>query len=186
MEGLPLTKKPRQYSDHNLGIRETMGDCRPWPHKRHCRRRFHAAFFRWYAANEQKFAVKLELLMRADKFLHIGFCNISRIVTALVTSDEISIQINWNGINWDVIRWFEVFPKRVPGGYVGDFIVQDDSPIHPSRQELWRKEIFEPFFAWVNNDLARANAIAVSGDPSLSTWARLVSSTEREEVGRKP
>jgi hypothetical protein len=166
-------KKPLQYDNHPVPIKQPQTSCEPWPHKRHCRRRFHKAFFRWYAANEEKFAIKLELLKRTDSTLEIGFCHISRVITAQLTDDEIGIPIDWNDVFWDVIQWFETYPRRVPGGYVCRECPEDTRLTFPTREELWRIEVFEPFLAWVNDDLAKAETVAVSGNPDGSTWARL-------------
>jgi hypothetical protein len=167
-------KPPLQYSGHQIPIRLPEARCKPWPHKRHCRRRFHNDFFRWYAASEGKFAIKLELLKRTDRALEIGFCNISRVLTAYAVDGEISIPVDWHDINWDIIQWFEASPRRFQGGYVCDLCPEDSRPVYSSREEFWRIEVFEPFLAWVNDDLAKAEAVSVSGTPGSMTWARLV------------
>lgn len=173
-EILPPMKTPLQYTDHPIAIRAPAARCTPWPRRWHCRRRFHKAFLHWYTTNEDKFAIKLELLKRTDWSLDIGFCQIGRVVTAELGIDEINILIVWNGTFWDMLQCFEAIPKRVPGGYVCNLCPEHDRSIYPSREAIWRIEIFEPFLAWVNDDLANAEAVAVSGDPDRTTWARLV------------
>jgi len=172
-----MAKEPLLYSDHHLTIREPEARCEPWPHRLHCRRRAHRAFLRWYATNEERFATKLELLKRTDTCLDIGFCKISRVVTAELAYDEIGIAVIWDGICWDMLHFFETYPKRVPNGYVCDQCPKDDRPVFPSREALWRAEVFEPFLEWVNHDLANSVAVSISGTPHLATWARLVPST---------
>ena len=158
-------------------IHEPGARCTSWPHWRHCRRRVHGAFFQWYAASEQRFAIKLELLKRTDTCLEIGFRKFNRVVTATLVDGEMSIPVIWEGICWDVLCWFETYPKRIPGGYVCDECPEDTRPIFPTREALWRAEVFEPFLEWVNSDLANAVAVSISGSPGRITWARLVPNT---------
>lgn len=169
-------KEPFQYNDHRIAIHAQDAPCKPWPRRPHARRRFHEVFFQWYAAHEEKFAIKLELLKRTDRGLDIGFCKIDRIVTAVFTDSEIAINVDWQDTFWDVIQWFEAPPKKVPGGYVCDLCPQDDRPVFSSREDLWNDHIFEPFLAWVNDDLATAEAISLSGTPDRITSARLAKS----------
>jgi hypothetical protein len=170
-------KSPLQYFDHGIAIRVPAARCKRWPTNPHCRRRFHKAFFTWYAANEDGFVIKLELLKRTDRSLEIGFCNIKRVVTAYVGDGDISIPINWHDTNWDIIQWFEGSPRRFQGGYVCDLCPEDNRPVYSSREEIWRIEVFEPFLTWVNDDLAKAETVSVSGTPGSMTWARLAKGT---------
>lgn len=84
---------------------------------------------------------------------------------------------------WDVLHWFETYPKRVPDGYVCRECPEDDRPIFPSREALWRAEVFGPFLEWVNHDLANSVAVSVSGTPDSVTWARLVPITADKVAG---
>jgi hypothetical protein len=120
------------------------------------------------------FRIKLELLKRTDTALDVGFCHINRMIRAYVDDSEISIPITWEDDNWDVIKWFESRPRRVPNGYVCDLCVPGKQTISPSREALWLDHVFEPLRDWVNNALASADAVAVSGDPDGGTWAKLV------------
>jgi hypothetical protein len=169
-----MDKKPIQRDEYHLAIREPEARCRPWPRRLHCRRRAQRAFVHWYAANEERFAIKLELLKRTDDFLEIGFCKFNRIVTAILARNEISIPVTWKDDCWDIIAGFETYPKRVAGGYVCRACPEDRRPVFPSREALWRAEVFEPFLKWVNDSLANAVAVSVSGTPDAMTRASLV------------
>ncbi len=80
----------------------------------------------------------------------------------------------WHDDCWDIIQWLDTDPKRVPGGYVCALCPEDSRPLVASREDLWRIEVFEPFLAWVNDELAASDVISLSGTPDHSTWARLV------------
>jgi hypothetical protein len=139
---IPVSKEPLRYTDHHVAIRDPAARCKPWPHRLHCRRRAHRAFVQWYAENEERFAVKLELLKRTDTCLEIGFCGFNHIVAATLAHDEISIPVIWDDTDWDVLHWFETYPKRVPHGCVCDQCPEDDRPVFPSRDALWCAEVF--------------------------------------------
>jgi hypothetical protein len=51
-------------------------------------------------------------------------------------------------------------------GYVCDECPEDDRPVFPSREALWRAEVFEPFLAWVNRELANAVAVRSPARPT--------------------
>ena len=160
--------------DHRLAIREPDRRGKAWPRTAGGRRRYHKAFLRWHAANEDRFAIGLEWLGRDDASLEIGFRGISRVITAAVVRGDESVAVNWDGTFWDIIGCFEAIPRRVPGGYVCDLRGEDTREVHPSREDIWRIEIFEPFLEWVNGDLAIAEAVIVSGTSErTATWARL-------------
>ena len=163
------------YVSHRIAIRDPDRRRKRWPRNLQSRRRFYKAFLRWYIANENRFAIKLERLRHTDDQLDIGFCGIIRVVTAeLVLGDEINILGNWDGTFWDMLRCFEAIPKRIPGGYVCDLCAEDTRPVHSSRDDLWRSEIFEPFLAWVNDELACADVVFLPGTSNRgTTWARL-------------
>lgn len=55
-----------------------------------------------------------------------------------------------------------------------DLCPEDTRPVYPSRETLWQAEIFEPFLNWVNDELAGAEAVFVSGNEGRGiTWASL-------------
>ena len=173
-------KEPLRYTDHRLEL--WVSDVgKPWPPRLKCRRKYHRAFARWYAENEQRFAVKLRLLKRTDTILHIAFCRVTTILTASVMDYEIDVDAVFDCTHWDQILWLDARTKRVPGGYVCDLCPEDARVTYPTREAIWQTEIFEPFLEWVNDHLMNAVALSVSGTPDRATWARLV----RGKVGRQ-
>ena len=166
--------QPDRYDDYRIAIRDGTASIRRWNHRRHSRRRFHRAFFRWYEANEHRFLIKLELLRRTDRSLEIGFSQMNLALGAWLSHNEIQIVVSWAGTFWDFLRDFETFPKRVPGGYVCDQCPADTRTTFATRQALWHDEVFEPFLQWINGDLARASALSISGTAHDATWAKLI------------
>jgi hypothetical protein len=142
-----------------------------------CRRALHNAFFQWYATNEDRFAIRLKLLKHTGACLDIGFCGINPILTAHLIDDGLNVSVVSEGTYWDTILDLDALPKRAPGGYVCDFCLEGHRRVFPSLEDLWRDHLFEPFLEWVNDDLAKAEALAISGTPDWVGWARLVKRT---------
>ena len=156
-----MTDEPLQYCDHHLDIRDPTASCKPWPKSLRCRRRLHRAFLQWYSASRGRFLIDLEVLKRTDGHIEIGFCKISRVLTATLSSNGLDVVIEWQGTCWDLLRCFDADPEPVPGGYVRGLCPADGRPIFTSRDDLWRSEIFEPFLEWVNDELTKAVAVSI-------------------------
>lgn len=174
--GSPVTREPL-ISDYHVDLREPEARCKPWPRGLHCRRPLHNALFRWYAANEDQFAIKLALLKHTGALLDIGFCGINRILTAHLIDDGINVSVVSQGTYWDTILDLDTLPKRVSDGYACDPCPAEHQRVFPSLEALWCDRVFEPFLEWVNNDLVKADAISISGTPDWVGWARLIRRT---------
>lgn len=103
-----------------------------------------------------------------------SFCRINRLLTAYLGHNEITVSVESQGTYWDTILDLDASPKRIPGGYVCDFCPAQDRPVFPSPEALWRDHLFEPFLEWINNDLAKADAISITGTPDWIGSARLI------------
>jgi hypothetical protein len=170
--GSPVIGEPliRNYS---VDLRDPDACGKPWPRNLQCRRPLHNAFFQWSAANERKFAIKLELLEHTGSGLHISFHGINRILTAHLSEHEITVSAVSRGTYWDTILDLDALPKRVPGGYTCELCLEEHRCIFRSVEDLWRDHLFEPFLQWVNDDLAKAEVISISGTPDAVGWAHL-------------
>lgn len=154
-------------------LREPAARSKSWPRDPSVRRRFHRTFLRWHAANAGRFVVHLEWLRRTDQVLTLGFHSINGAVTADVASDEINVNVHWEGEFWDALLWVDASPIWTRDGYVCELCPEGTRQTYPSRDALWAAEIFDPFLAWVNGTLANAEAIILSGEPGRWTSARL-------------
>jgi hypothetical protein len=101
---------------------------------------------------------------------------------------EIEVNVFWLGEHWDIIEEFNTFPERVTGGFAcaecRRFRPHENHPVFDAPGDLHRSEVFEPFLAWVNDDLAKAVAVAVSGKPNGTTWAYLYPSDRFDRARR--
>jgi hypothetical protein len=162
-----------EYANHRILIRSPEAKCSPMPAALKRLRKWQRWFLEWYSANEGRFAIKLEPIKHTDRQLDVGFCGISRIITACVTCDEITVAVEWHGCCWDFLQDFETYPQRVPDGFVCRQCPEDSRPVYPSREALQRAEVFEPL-----------EAVSISGTADDASWARLVGRTDaKREVG---
>jgi hypothetical protein len=171
--GSPVTRAPL-FSEYRVEIRVPGACGKPWPQILRCRRSLHNSFCQWYAANEDRFAIKLELLKHAKSCLEIGFVSINRILVAHLVDNGIRVSVVSQAKYWDTILDLDAIPKRVPAGYVCDLCLAEDRAVFPSLEALWRDHVFEPFLVWVNDELAKAEAISVSGIPDWTGLVRLI------------
>lgn len=65
------------------------------------------------------------------------------------------------------------WPKRVAGGYIDGSLLEEYQVLRPSREEIWTVGIYEDFLAWVNEDLASARWIEISGRDNQWAAAKL-------------
>lgn len=129
--GSPVSREPL-ISDYLVELREPDASCKPWTRRLHCRRPLHNAFFQWYAANADKFAIKLALRKHTRTCLDIGFCGVNRILTTHLYDNGINVSVVSQGTYWDTILNLDVLPERVPGGYVCDFCVAEHRRVFTS------------------------------------------------------
>lgn len=100
------------YADHRIPLREPQSQRRAWPRESRLRRQWQGDFVRWYLENAARFSIGIELLRHAGAALHVGFHGISRVVTADVYRDEITICVAWRGFVWDIPRFRDVPATR--------------------------------------------------------------------------
>jgi hypothetical protein len=148
-----------------------------WPRRIEARRQIHNAFDRWYRANQDRFAIRLEFIRRTDKVLSFGFAGIDRAINCALIDDEILVlaTCNHNGVaeDCDYLIWIDTVPVRVVGGYVCDLCDPDTRPVVPDRATLWRIALFEVLLNWTNDVLTQADAVRIVRDGGMVS-ARLV------------
>jgi hypothetical protein len=174
-----------ELRNHLVPLHDPTAESVGWPKEVKPRRKWQRNFSEWYCANAHRFSIHLQLLERTDKVLIVGFCGLTRVLSARVTRDEILVWIEWYDVSWDIILDLETFPTRVPNGYVCCRCPEDTRQTFPSVTALREDEVFEPFLKWVNETLANATAVSLSGSPGCSTWAELYPKSGAQERGRR-
>jgi hypothetical protein len=147
------------------------------------RRRIQRAFLSWLDKNHHLFAIGVVVESRTDSSLIFSFEGINCAIRGLLNTHELDVWVEWNGYCWDYIFSFDSAPMRTPDGFVcklcRDYFL-DKNPdkqfdaIYRSREEIWKKDIFEPFLEWVNSELAPAKFIGLFGETDHATTVRLL------------
>ena len=90
----------------------------------------------------------------------------------------IDVGVDWDGRPWDFVAGFDVFPRRVSGGWVrslSEYEPQDEMrDVRPSREEVWRRDGFEVVIRWLNAAIVPGAYVELSGRPDDMACACLV------------
>jgi len=137
------------------------------------RPRIQRAFVRWFRENHTRFAVPVRLSKITAKGILLNFPNHSDCLSVWLSSWNLSVHVEWQGVNWDMLISLDANPEPVPGGYRCRCCSESDR-VWPNRESLWADHLFEPFLSWVNERLAHACQLSLYGKPGDSTWAELI------------
>ncbi|NOT65707.1 MAG: hypothetical protein HOP06_06745 [Methylotenera sp.] len=119
------------------------------------------AFIKWFKDSSQLFSTPLTITKHTKQSIELTFTNANSMISATLTSREISVQFNWDGIFWDYLIYFEAVPEFYRGYYVDSLRHADDDTFYVNRELLWETRLFEPFLAWVNNNLINTPCIVI-------------------------
>ena len=131
-------------------------------------------FYNWLEGDAAKrLAIPLVIGKWKDEYLEFAFTGITPAISVTLDAWNLCVQVEWEGTNWDVILDLDTEPQSVDGGVVCGWCEPEDRIIFPSEVELWRDHLFEPFLAWVNDELATADLLCLYGERDHMTWAKL-------------
>lgn len=146
------------------------------------RLRIQRAFLRWLRANASRFSVPVKVIRRTHRCIDIGLENLNPCVNVFLTW-EIGVEVSWQGECWDFLTFFEAAPEKTPQGYVCKMCEPEARTLYPSREALWTDHLFEPFLAWINDELVPARWLALYGARGKSTAAWLEKTRPEDEHG---
>lgn len=142
------------------------------------RPRIQRAFVRWFNDNRSRFEVPVRLTKITAKGVELHFINYPDCISVWLSSDELGVNVKWQGDYWDALFDMDLYPCHTPDGYKCEFCVPDNgesATLFPSREALWQDHLFAPFLKWVNEKLAPARWLQVSCTGNRgSTWAQLI------------
>jgi hypothetical protein len=138
---------------------------------------FREAFLAWARKERKRF--RLPVSVGAVTLTHTEL-RIQGIHPAICISIEdysdVNVYVEWEGAGWDQLLW--LFASEKPGpdgvGWMDDSVLPEFQVIYPTREALWRENVFEDLLTWINEDLAHATHLAMWGSADDATWARLV------------
>jgi len=146
--------------------------------KRLPRPRIQRAFVLWFNENRTRFEVPIRLTKITAKGVELHFHNYPDCLTVWLSSDALSVNVEWQGDWWDRLVDLDAYLYHTHGGYRCRFCVVDNGEsavLFPSREALWQDHLFAPFLKWVNEKFAPARWLMVSSTSDRgATWAKLI------------
>ncbi len=141
--------------------------------KRLPRPRNQRAFVRWFAENYPRFAVPVRISRITAKSVTLIFPGYPSCLSVSLCAHDLNVDVNWQGIHWDMVISLDAYMARTANGYQCKLCITPE--MFPSRESLWIDHLYEPFLKWVNEELASARWLEISGfDDGGVTWAHLV------------
>lgn len=124
------------------------------------RRRIQRAFYQWLMESREAFAIPVTVCRRRARYLECRMAGISDVLKITLTSYDLVVAVEMGGECWDLLACFDAVPTKIPEGYECTLCDPETRPSYPSREAIWREEIFEPFRNWVNDTLAHSEWVA--------------------------
>lgn len=137
--------------------------------------RIQREFLAWYRQNRGRFALPLCQLARNRETLHLGFVGITSAISARLGYGSLAVGTELNGCYCDTIADFDTAMEHTPNGYVCKLCDPGERKCFRTRGDIWRNHLFEPFLAWVNEELANACWLRLTTlRDGGSSWAKLI------------
>lgn len=152
----------------------------PWPRPGDAFGLLTRVFLGWLETAALALSIGARPSGRADQRVELSFKGITPAIGAFLTCWELTVFVDWEGRNWDTLLHVDVRPRRrARGGYTCDCRQRKNRRVFPTLDALWRDHLFEPFGAWVNGELAVADAVGFYGSLSVGyTHAKLLTSDD--------
>ena len=138
---------------------------------------FRQAFLDWLRVEAGRFAFPVSVGTVTPSCTELRIHGIHKaIYVSLHDHCEINVGVEWDGVGWDLLLWLDAYEKPGPEGvgWVNDLLLPEFQVVHPTREDLWRADVFDELLTWINRDLADATHLAMWGSTDSATWARLV------------
>jgi hypothetical protein len=132
--------------------------------------RYQRAFARWLNVNRSRF-LNLPVL-RGTNSSKVQIVLENQPACLLVRLKNLEISVIWQGLAWDMLFHTHNSAVRVGSGY-RDRMARDHTRLWPCLEAFWIDQMFEPFLAYVNEELAQASTIKLFGNYGEITWAEL-------------
>lgn len=142
------------------------------------RPRIQRAFVSWLNEKQHCFRVPVHISKITAKGIELRFKNYPDCLSVWLTSNELGVHVEWQGVYWDCLVDLDASPFHALGGYQCERCVHQDEAqamIFLSRVALWSDHLFEPFLKWVNERLTPARWLSISQMRNEgATWAELI------------
>jgi hypothetical protein len=140
------------------------------------RPRIQRAFVHWFRENHDRFKMPVRVAKISAKRVELHFQGLPNNLSACLSPYELNVYVSWQGEPWDMLSSLEASPFHTAEGWKCKQCVLENGDLaglFPSRESLWQHHLFKPFLRWVNEELAPARWLRVSGTVG-ATWAELI------------
>jgi hypothetical protein len=138
---------------------------------------FQEAFLAWFREEPKRFRLPVSVGAVTSTRIEMRIQGLHpAIYISIENHPEINVFVEWEGVGWDQLLWLFADEEPGPGGvgWMDDSVLPDFQIIHPTREALWRENVFGDLLTWINEDLAHATHLAMWGSADDATWAQLV------------
>lgn len=111
------------------------------------------AFITWLGHSKNLLSTPLTVTKQSNQYTELTFTKTNSMISALLSSREISVNFRLNNSVLDDIIYFKVMPELHNDYYICSLRYPDDETYYASKEALWEVRLFEPFLSWVNNSL---------------------------------
>ncbi len=141
-----------------------------------------ASFLRWHEESKERFAIPLVGMRRCRRGISMRFSLPNGGLSMTLFGNELIVRADNPFVPfdvWDLLLEFDAAPKALQDGWMCQRCIANTDPdkpiptVYPSRDALLRDHVFEPFLAWVNESLAKAEAIGFY-EKCGGAWAKLL------------
>ena len=147
---------------------------------------FHRAFFQWLHENQSRFlTAPLRLVKRTDRCMEFTIPGLNPGLSFTLTTWVLGVHVEWQGVWWDALVFFECCPEAVADGYICHLCDSEDRKIYSSREALWIEHDFELFLEWVNTKLAPSHWLNLHGELNACTWAELANDSNPKAIANE-
>ena len=134
----------------------------------------HRAFLAWFWENRRRFKIPVRFTRRTDRQIDFAFTGISKTISGCLTATTLEVMVTHEHEYFECLQTYDIrLTLSVAGGYVSYVDIFRDKKVQepfPTREALWRSDIFEEFLRWVNEELATTRWIRClwQGDTGIS------------------
>jgi len=130
-------------------------------------------FFQWWNEHRSRFLIDLQWESQDNEWMTFSFEGIHPALRGFVSDRGVTIFVRHAGMDWDLIYDSDIKPKRLKQGYRCELCEEKPPRVFPNRSTLFANHLCEPFLEWINEKLAKANWLVLSGIPEHVTCAEL-------------
>lgn len=107
---------------------------RRYPKKYH---QLNNMFLNWLRTNRSRFRFEPQVLNKKARHLYLRFSGVTPAIRPTFTRIGISVDVVWQGQQWDSLGWFEIAERKNAKGFYNDFVLPEWITYYPTREALW-------------------------------------------------